>query len=550
MRQPAADVKRDVTAKDRGPRSHEAPRMGTRATIWLILAALVLTPASLITYKLLVLGYRLGDVLPQTEYRVTTQMRLDGQRGRVRVRTFIPAGDARQQIRDEAQSSGPELRFSVEPVGQDRNAVWLGSAVPDGTELTYAFSALVQPVAYRIDPTLPVPERYPPALRDYLRPEEHVQVDDPEITATLLKLEADGGPLLERLRRIFDFTAGLSAKPFKGTTDALTALRLGEASCNGKSRLFVALARAAGIPARLVGGLIMAPGRKRTSHQWAEAYVSGHWVPFGPTNHHFAELPASYLTLYHGDQGLFAHTADINFHYEFVTTARFVPSPRVRETFRGFNVWDLFARLKLPFSLLRTVLMLPIGALVVVLFRNVIGMPTFGTFLPALIAAAAGETGLLWGLMSLLIVTGSVVAARMLIQGMRLLHSPTLAILLAVVVMAMLGTSLAADHLGLPQLARVSYFPIAVMAIASERLYLSLVEQGIGSAAGQLGGTLVVVLGCYVVMNSLAIQVLVSAFPEVLLLVIAANVYLGRWVGVRLSELWRFRTILRGEQAA
>lgn len=37
--------------------------------------------------------------------------------------------------------------------------------------------------------------------------------------------------------------------------------------------------------------------------------------------------------------------------------------------------------------------MLPLGALVVVLFRNVIGVPTFGTFLPALIAAAAGGRG-------------------------------------------------------------------------------------------------------------------------------------------------------------
>ncbi len=44
-------------------------------------------------------------------------------------------------------------------------------------------------------------------------------------------------------------------------------------------------------------------------------------------------------------------------------------------------------------------------------------------------------------------------------------------------------------------------------------------------------------LACYVVMSSLALQVLVIGFPEVLLLVVAANVYLGRWVGMRLQRV-------------
>ena len=255
-------------------------------------------------------------------------------------------------------------------------------------------------------------------------------------------------------------------------------------------------------------------------------------------------IPSHYLILYRGDHSLFRHTSDSNFDYSFTTTSRLVPSIRSRKIFQSFNIWELFARLKLPFSLLRTVLMLPIGALVVVLFRNVVGVPTFGTFLPALIAAAATATGLFWGMVSLLIVLIAVVIARLFISKLKLLHSPTLAILLAVVVMTMLTTSLAADRLDLNNLAKITYFPIAVMAIASERFYLAFVEQGVGPAVKQLVGTLVVVLGCYVVMNSLAIQMLVSGFPEVMLLVIAADIYLGRWVGVRFSEYWRFRPIL------
>lgn len=525
--------------------THERLRRLTFA----VLAVLILIPTTAFVYKVTVLDYRLANILPQTEYRVSLRMALDGGDGRVRVATYAPADDVRQTIRDESQSAPQVLHHTIEAEGLNRQAIWLGAPVPDDVELRYEFSAVLSAVDFAIASDLEVPESYPAAVREFLRPTDAIQVDAPEIRERLHAIAADRGPLAGRIRRIYDASEELGFRTFKGTTDALTALRLGEASCNGKSRLFVALARAAGIPARLVGGLVLESGSKRTSHQWVEAYVAGHWVPFDPTNHHYAGLPSHYLTLYRGDEALFRHTGEINFDYMFTTRERLVPSPEARASFSAFNVWDLFARLNLPAALLQTVLMLPIGALVVVLFRNVVGVPTFGTFLPALIAAAMGATGLRWGMVSILVVTGSVVAARLGLQRLQLLHSPTLAILLTVVVLSMLGTSMVADRFDLEELARVAHFPIAVMAIVAENLYLVLAEKGLRSGLKHFGGTLVVVLACYLVMNSMAMQVLVIGFPEVLLLVIAANIYLGRWVGVRLIELWRFRRLWRGEEA-
>jgi len=289
----------------------------------------------------------------------------------------------------------------------------------------------------------------------------------------------------------------------------------------------------------------MSPGRKRISHQWVEAYIGGHWVPFGPTNDHFAEVPERYLVLYRGDESLFRHSSDINFDYHYQIESKMVPAQEAKTAFGAFNLWALFERLGMPFALLQTILMLPVGALIVVLFRNVIGLPTYGTFLPALIAAAAKGTGLGWGMISIILIIAAVSLARWLMQRLHLLHSPSLAILLTIVVMTMLLASLGAEKLGLEELAKVSFYPIAVMAIAAERFYLSLAERGIGDAVSQLAGTLIVVAACYVVMNSLALQILMSGFPEVMGLVIAANLYLGRWVGLRVFEYARFRGLMR-----
>jgi transglutaminase-like putative cysteine protease len=511
--------------------------------VGLTLALLVTGAVGLMGWKVRRLGYAFANVLPVTQYEVTYAFDFDGHQGDVRVRSFLPSSDPRQTISEEHDvSSGMHLVQTMD--GPNRVATWTGSEVPDRSRIRHTFNALPHRITYTLPPELAVPGAYPPSVAPFLRPEKEIQVDAPEVAAALARIGADRGTVLERLRRIFDATHALTVRPFKGTTDALTALRLGEASCNGKSRLFVALARATGIPARLVGGLIMDRGAKRTSHQWVEAWVAGHWVPFCPTNGHFAELPERYLSLYYGDETLLRHSNDINFSYQFETRTALVPSPKAKASFTVFDVWGLFDRLKLPFTLLRTILMLPIGALVVVLFRNVVGMPTFGTFLPALLAAAAGSTGALYGVGAIAIVIGTVSLARWGIQRLELLHSPTLAILLAAVVFSLITLTMLAERAGIGPLTQVTLFPIAVLAISAERFYLSLTEHG-GKAAGkELAGTLVVMLACYVVMNSLALQILVIGFPEVIFLVIAADIYLGRWVGMRLSEYGRFRKLL------
>src|SRR5262245_34352339 len=387
-------------------------------------------------------------------------------------RTFLPPNGAHQQISDE-QGDAQGFAVSTQTNGANRVITWNGDNVRDGASIHYSLAASMRAMRFDLPTTLDVPASYPESIAAYLRPEEAIQVDAPEIAAALAKIRGDQGSVLERLRRIYALTSKLKPRSFKGTTDALTALRLGEASCNGKSRLFVALARAAGLPARLVGGLVLEAGTKRTSHQWVEVYVAGHWVPFCPTNHHFASLPASYLTLYRGDQALFRHTSDINFDYHFSTATSLVPSPRAKESFRVSNVWALFERLGLPFTLLLTILMLPLGALIGVVFRNVICLPTFGTFLPALLAAASSETGAFWGVVAVLIIVAVVVAVRRSLHRLELLHSPTLAILLAAVALTMLGTALASDQLGLVHLTRITMFPMAVMAITAERFFLA-----------------------------------------------------------------------------
>ena len=93
-----------------------------------ILALLVLLPLAAAAYKVLVLDYSLAGVLPQTEYTVRLDMKLDGADRRVRVSTFAPQNDERQTISEVTQSAPESLLYSSERDGLNRLVRWRGGA--------------------------------------------------------------------------------------------------------------------------------------------------------------------------------------------------------------------------------------------------------------------------------------------------------------------------------------------------------------------------------------------------------------------------------------
>jgi hypothetical protein len=72
-----------------------------------------------------------------------------------------------------------------------------------------------------------------------------------------------------------------------GVPDALQVLSARRGDCNEHTQLFLALARAAGIPARSASGLAYLGG-KFYYHAWPEVYL-GSWVAVDPT---FGQFPA------------------------------------------------------------------------------------------------------------------------------------------------------------------------------------------------------------------------------------------------------------------
>ncbi len=542
--------------KDSSP-SPAAASGGARSIAFFFLMVSLMTGAlGVMFYKLYVMDYPLAGLIPSVSYRVDLNIETTGHGDDIYVSTYLPRSDERQIIFEEENSSG-NFNFAIHNDALNRKAIWTAENVTGRQVIRYSYSVQAKHVQYWIPDEMPIPKVYNDNLTPYLIAEEGVQVDDPLIEQTVEELFPNGPQnILHALTTIHRYLQDeFENRNFSGYTDAITALKLGEASCNGKSRLFVALARKINLPARLVGGLILEPGSKRTSHQWVEVYVAGHWVPFDTINDHFADLPSNYLTLYYGDLVLFKHTANVNFNYSFTMVKRLVPNREAMEVLDGstlniFNLYTIFEQVGIPQGLLKIILMIPLGALVVVIFRNVIGIETFGTFLPALIAAAARETGLMWGLIGFVSIILISAVVRKVLDWLHLLHSPKMAIMLSTVVIVMMAMTVFGVHFQLFELAHVTLFPIAILAITAERFAIIETEQGTLKAFRITATTLVVIAACYAVMDSLFLQSMILAFPELMLVVIALNLWLGKWIGMRLTEFIRFRRLIFAREGA
>jgi hypothetical protein len=122
----------------------------------------------------------------------------------------------------------------------------------------------------------------------YTSPEPLIQSDDPQIRRLALRIQGsrrDPREVAERLNTwVHD---SIRERITFGIPSALEVLHTRAGDCNEHTQLYVALARAVGLPARVAAGLAYVDG-KFYYHAWPEVYL-GDWVGVDPT---FGQFPA------------------------------------------------------------------------------------------------------------------------------------------------------------------------------------------------------------------------------------------------------------------
>jgi len=150
----------------------------------------------------------------------------------------------------------------------------------EGNDSTIVVTTASRHIPEKLTIKLPVASVAGDEFAEYLRPTARINSLAPEIVALAKQIAGDDKDAHSVAHKIGDWTYK-NLKWKKVQSDTVETLASREADCLEHSELYVALARALGLPARVVTGAALSAG-SFGAHAWVEVYL-GKWVELDPT---------------------------------------------------------------------------------------------------------------------------------------------------------------------------------------------------------------------------------------------------------------------------
>ena len=510
-------------------RGHAAVR---RAVLLLTLALFGVT-AALVAYRIAWLGYPVFPVAKEQSWQLQIRVDLLPRNDDHRLYLALPAEHTGIMVIKERVVSGPYL-FAIENQGPNRLGIWSAAGAIGPGEISYRAAIHSRPGRSPAaqSPLLPP---YPPAVR----PDERKYAEDAarrwqalppakrfQLLASVLKASRESPPPDETLLNLW--------RKLRERHD--------------RTESVLALFRAADLPARQVEGLRRIEGVQTAPAIWIEVWTGRSWTNLDIDTGEAYPASAEFLPLAVG--GLPAVRAA----GAEVTEIRWTLSRQIANQWkilyerisRSSSFLDRWSLLQLPPEFqgtFRILLLVPIGALIISFLRNVVGLPTFGIFMPLLIALAFRSTGMLYGVAIFCGVLLVGYAVRSLLDRLHLLLVPRLSVILTLVIACFTLLALWGNQMGLREFMAVGLIPFVILTMTIERFFILIEESGAKAAVITAAGSTAISIVTYGIIGWEPLQLTFFIYPELILAVAGLQILLGRYTGYRLSELFRFRNI-------
>jgi hypothetical protein len=513
-------------------------------------ALLLLIPAGTLLYKTNVLELSL---LPQMVDDVWNFHMSIRPRGDVRSFSFpIPRSGPGIKVSDE-RIRAKGINVFVDTSSDSSVATWTAKE-PFTERVAYAARVDMKPIVYK-NIAKDYSESYPKGLEKFLKVPKLIPEDEEAVklleTAILEGTEDKTGIV----RKIYYYVE----EEIQRNTSIKTiheTLNSGKGSPLIKAKLFNIMVRRHGVPSRIVV-MVRMPDPKAKEKQKLrftfanEVFLGNRWVPVDTNRSHFGERPDDFMVIHRNydevDKYISKKNVMYSIHAERARVNRYNKVEFKKELHATDSIFGKLSLYNLPIPLqnmFSTILLIPIGTLVLSVARNIIGIPTFGIFTPILLTLFFKETSFGFGLVFFLFVIVVGIGQRYVLDKFYLLAVPRLSIMLTFVIILMLGYSFLSNDLTATS-NHLSFFPIVIVTNNIERLSLMLAEEGLVNTLKTLIGTLVIAILGYLLYLIPALEIFMFTNPECLLAVVALLILIGKYKGYRVSEFLRFRDLVR-----
>ena len=365
-----------------------------------------------------------------------------------------------------------------------------------------------------------------------------VSLDNPQQTAATA--------LLEKARALSSDNITLTReliKQFNDRNNQNASLLLNSLS---REQAIVNLLSLEGIHARIVGGLQLEDGRRRQSiTPMVEVWDNSNWQLFDLQSGQEGK-PDDILVWNQKGHSMLDVIGGRNSNISFSIIAQDItPQHATREKVQAEDLLN-FSIHSLPIeeqAMFKTIMLVPIGALIVVFLRIIIGLKTSGTFMPVLIAVAFVQTQLVTGILGFLLIVGTGLIIRSYLSRLNLLLVARISAVIITVILIISVFTVVAFKIGLVEGLSITFFPMIILSWTIERMSILWEEEGAKEVMIQGGGSLLTAVLVYLAMTNDLVRHLTFNFIGVQLIVLALILVLGNYTGYRLSELRRFKPL-------
>lgn len=192
-------------------------------------------------------------------------------------------------------------------------------------------------------------------------------------------------------------------------------------------------------------------------------------------------------------------------------------------------------------------LLLPLIAAIIAAARHVVGLRGFGIFLPASLAVVFVAIGPLLGIFLFILIVVASTVFRIFLRRLRvrLQYLPRMALMLWAVVLSVLGLLFLAPIFPGDQLTNVSIFPVLILALLAEDFSKIQLGKSARTAVSHATETIILSLVSYMFLTLRPLQEAALLNPEWLIIGVGIfDILLGKYVGLRVTEYWRFRKLI------
>ncbi len=521
-----------------------------RKNIILITAFLIIFPLGILFYKTQVLQLSL---LPQMIDHVWNFHISVKPKGGARSFSFpIPkAGPGMKVGEERIRAKGIEV--FVDTTSDSSVATWT-SRDPLSERVTYSARIDLKPVIYKNIPK-DFSESYPKGLQKFLKLPKLIPEDEDAIKVLEGAILEGSEDKTGIVRKIYYYVE----EEIQRNTSIKTiheTLNSGKGSPLIKAKLFNIMVRRKGIPSRIVVMIRMPELKQKEETKLRftfanEVFLANKWIPIDTNRGHFGDRPDTFMVVHRNyedvDRYISKKNVTYSIHAERARINRYNKAEFKKEVVRSDSIFGKLSLYRLPIPLqtmFSTILLIPIGTLVLSVARNIIGIPTFGIFTPILLTLFFKETSFGFGLVFFLVVIAVGIGQRYLLDKFYLLAVPRLSIILTMVIMMMIFYSFMSNDLTATT-NHLSFFPIVIVTTNIERLSIMMAEEGLVNTLKTLAGTLVISILGYMLYMIPALEIFMFTNPECLFTVIGLLILIGKYKGYRISELLRFRDLVK-----